>query len=82
MAQHLDTAAKADARDRALRTLAQSVGVDILVGVGTVTLAWVADADITSGAAWAALGVLVGRSALTAVASYLTRLKIAPGAAA
>ncbi len=85
MAKHLDStaldAAKADARERALRTLYQSLGVDVLVGVGVVTLDWVGGAAITSGAAWATLGVLVGKSALTSVASYLTRLKVAPTAA-
>lgn len=81
MADTLTTTAKSDALERAARTLAQSLGVDVLVGVGAVAADWLADADITSGAAWATLGVMVGKSVLTAAAAYLMRLKVAPATA-
>lgn len=75
------TAIKADARERAVRTLTTSLGIDLLVGVGIVATDWIGDADILSAAAWSTLGVLVAKSAITAVASYLVRLRVAPTAA-
>lgn len=74
-------AVKADARERAVRTLVTSLGVDVLVGVGIVASDWIGSADIRSSAAWATLGVLVAKSAITAVASYLVRLRVSPTAA-
>jgi len=76
-----DHAVKADARDRALRTLWTGLGTDVAVGTGTALALWVGNADIGSAAAWGALGILVARSALQAVASYLVRLKVSPAEA-
>lgn len=72
----------ADARDRAKRTALQALGTDLLAALGVSLSAWAADADITTQAAWAALGVMFGKSCLQIVASYLMRLKMAPADAA
>lgn len=82
MAKHrtISTTA-ADARERALRTLYTSLGVDVLVGAGVALTDWLGGADITSAAAWGVLGVMLAKSALTAVGSYLVRLKVSPKAA-
>ena len=66
---------KADAVDRSKRTLIQGVAVDALVAVAAVLLVWLPDADITSREAWAVLGVSVAKSVLTAVASYVMRMR-------
>lgn len=71
---------RADARDRALRTLWTSLGIDAVVAVGLVLNDWISTADITDGTAWAALGVLVGKSVIHSIASYVVRLKVAPAA--
>lgn len=80
MARHLDTTVKLDARDRALRTLYTSLGVDLLVAGGAVLTDWASTADLTSGAAWTLLGLTLGKTALTALGSYLVRLRVAPTA--
>ncbi|WP_263729946.1 hypothetical protein [Cellulomonas sp. SG140] len=69
---------RADARERALRTLWTSLGVDLAVAVGVVLSTWIVDADLSSPAAWTGLGLLVARSAITSVASYLVRMKVTP----
>lgn len=66
---------KADAVDRSKRTLIQGVAVDALVAACAVLLVWLPDADITSREAWAVLGVSVGKSVLTAIASYVMRIR-------
>ena len=83
MADHsaADTPARADARQRSLRTLGQGLAIDVAVAVGTATTATLAtmnDNDLLAGAAWVALGASVVKSGLTAVASYLSRLKLPP----
>lgn len=72
------TTDRADAVQRALRTLWQGFGVDAVgaIGVGLVLL--LADADVTSGVFWGALGVLVLKSLLMSLAAYLQRLRKDP----
>lgn len=66
---------KADATDRSKRTLLQGVAVDALVAACAVLLVWLPDADITKREAWAVLAVSVTKSVLTAVASYVMRVR-------
>lgn len=70
-----------DAVNRAARTLWQGLIVDALVLIG-VGLASMMDSGIdpTQPLFWAAAGGLVIKSALTATASFLVRLKVAPPA--
>ena len=72
------TVVKAAAVERGRRTLIQGLAIDLAVAVAVVLLAWLPDADLTAGEAWLALGVAVGKSLLTALASYVMRLKVAP----
>lgn len=72
------TTVKAAAVERGRRTLIQGLAIDLAVAVAVVLLAWLPDADLTAGEAWLALGVAVGKSLLTALASYVMRLKVAP----
>lgn len=69
---------KAAARERSLRTFLQGLGVDLLIAVAVVVLAQVPGADLSSGAAWIALSLAVGKSVLMAAASYVMRLKLKP----
>lgn len=69
---------KAAATERGRRTLVQGLAIDVAIAVAVVLLAWLPDADLTAGEAWLALGVAVGKSVLTAVASYVMRLKVTP----
>lgn len=76
-----DTTTKADAKQRSLRTLAQGLAIDVAVAVGTgatATLATIEGNDLLAAGAWIALGASVLKSGLTAVASYLARLKLPP----
>lgn len=57
------------------RTLWQGFIVDALVATGLGLSVLVADGDLTSPAFWSAVGLLVGKSFLTSVASWMTRLK-------
>lgn len=57
------------------RTLWQGFIVDALVAVGLGLSVLVGSGDLTSPAFWSAVGLLVGKSFLTSVASWLTRLK-------
>ncbi len=70
-----------DALNRAARTLWQGLGVDALVLIG-VGLASMLDGgvDPTTPLFWAGAGALVIKSVLTATASFLVRLKVAPRA--
>lgn len=74
-------AARADAKQRSLRTLAQGLAVDGLVAAGAATVAivttWTGD-DVLSVTSWVVLGTAVAKSVLTAVASYVARLKVPP----
>jgi len=69
---------KAAATERGRRTLIQGLAIDLGVAVAVVLLAWLPDANLTSGEAWLAVGVAVAKSVLTALASYVMRLKVAP----
>jgi hypothetical protein len=57
------------------RTLWQGFIVDALVAIGLGLSTLAATGDLTSPAFWSAVGLLVGKSFLTSVASWLTRLK-------
>ena len=57
------------------RTLWQGFIVDALVAIGLGLTVLLTDADLTSPAFWSALGLLVGKSLLTSIASWLTRMK-------
>lgn len=69
----------ADAKDRALRTGLQNVGVDVLVAAGSgLYSALDSGGDPFTGLFWSALGLSVGKTALLIIASYVMRLKKAP----
>jgi hypothetical protein len=57
------------------RTLWQGFIVDALVAIGAGLMILLATGDLTSPVFWTSLGLLVGKSLLTALASWLTRLK-------
>ncbi|MDO5500902.1 MAG: hypothetical protein Q4F67_14600 [Propionibacteriaceae bacterium] len=63
-----------DARNRALRTLIQSlaadVGIAVLIAVSTW---WSAGPDLSTRAAWVGAAVLVVKTAVTTALSYLMR---------
>lgn len=69
---------KADALNRASRTLWQGIGIDAGVAVGLGAAVLLETGDVTSPIFWGTLGVLVVKSVLTSAASYLTRLRSAP----
>jgi hypothetical protein len=72
------TGVKLDALNRALRTLYVAFGADALLLIGTGLLNLLDRVDISEGTFWTALGVLVVKSVLSALGSYLLRLKVAP----
>lgn len=72
------TSVKLDALNRAWRTLYTALGADVALLVGTGLLALLDSVEITSQAFWVGLGILVVKSILTALGSYLLRLKKAP----
>lgn len=74
------TVDKADALQRAVRTLWQGFGVDAAgaIGVGLVLL--LSTGDVLSPIFWGAVGVLVLKSLLMSLAAYLQRLRKAPAA--
>ncbi|HSU47262.1 MAG TPA: hypothetical protein VLJ40_10145 [Arthrobacter sp.] len=57
------------------RTLWQGFIVDALAAIGLGLTTLLATGDLTSPAFWSAVGLLVGKSVLTSIASWLTRLK-------
>jgi high-affinity Fe2+/Pb2+ permease len=69
---------KLDALNRFWRTLYTAFGADaaLLIGAGLLTL--LDKVDISSTEFWIGLGLLVVKSVLTALGSYLLRLKKAP----
>ena len=69
---------KADAINRAARTLYTAFGADALLLIGAGLLNLLDNVDISSRTFWIGLGVLVVKSLLTALGSYLLRLKKAP----
>lgn len=74
------TATQADAANRGYRTFLQGVAIDVAVAIAVALLAWLPDADLSSREAWIVLGTAVGKTVLTAVASYVMRLKVTPPA--
>lgn len=60
------------------RTLWQGFIVDALAAIGLGLGVLLNGGDITSPAFWTGVGILVGKSFLTAIASWLTRFKPAP----
>lgn len=58
-----------------MRTLYQGFIVDALSAIGVGLLFLLATGDLSSPVFWASVAMLVGKSFLTALASYLTRLK-------
>jgi len=69
---------KADAAQRAKRTFLQGIALDVAVAVAVALLAWLPDADLTNKQAWIILGTSLAKTVLTAVASYVMRLKVRP----
>lgn len=67
--------AKTDATNRSYRTLVQGLAVDALIAVASVLLVWLPDADLTSGEAWTVVAIAAAKSVLTAVASYVMRIR-------
>lgn len=72
------TLVRADALNRALRTLWTGFGVDAATAIGAGILLLVNEVDVNSEVFWSAAGVLVLKSIVTAFASYLVRLKVTP----
>lgn len=69
---------RTDATDRAWRTLVQGLAIDIGVATAAALLVWLPDADISSAEAWIVLGTTLAKTVLTAVASFVMRLKVDP----
>lgn len=79
MADHVaPSSVKMDALNRALRTLYVGFGVDALALIGAGLLDLLNTVEVTAQAFWVALLVLVVKSVLSALGSYLLRLKVAP----
>lgn len=66
------------AGERGRRTLWQGLALDLAIAVAVTLLAWLPDADVASSTAWVILGTALLKSVLTALASYVMRLKVAP----
>jgi hypothetical protein len=62
-----------DAQNRAWRTFLQGLLIDVVVAIAAALLVWLPDADLTSAQGWTIFGVSVGKTVLTAVASYVMR---------
>lgn len=65
-----------DARNRALRTFLQGLGLDVLVAVAMVIATVTTSADAWQG--WAVVGVSLARSVAQAAASYVMRRFLDP----
>jgi hypothetical protein len=72
------TSVKLDALNRAARTLYTAFGADALILIGAGLLTMLDTVDISSTTFWMGLGLLIVKSVLTALGSYLLRLKKAP----
>lgn len=70
-----------DARERALRTFAQGFGVDVAAGIVVALSAGIAGGIEWTSAYWVALGLAVGKSAVTAAVSYFARKLVPPAGA-
>lgn len=70
---------EADARNRALRTFLQGLGVDIAVALAlTVGPALVGSEFTWSRAYWQTLGLIAAKTVITTIVSYVTRKLIPP----
>lgn len=69
---------KADALNRAWRTLYTAFGADALILIGFGLMELLDKMDISTTTFWYSLAILVVKSLLTAFGSYLLRLKKAP----
>lgn len=78
MAAHALTITKADALQRALRTLWQGFGIDALIAIGAGLLLLLDGGDVLSPIFWGGVLVLIIKSLLVSLASYLQRLRKAP----
>ena len=72
------TVDKADAVQRAFRTLWQGFGTDALIAIGAGLVLLLDGGDVLSPVFWGGVGVLIIKSVLVALASYLQRLRAAP----
>lgn len=71
-------ATRAAAGERGRRTLWQGLGIDVAIAVAMALLMWLPDADLASRDAWLILASIVIKSGLTALASFIVRLKVPP----
>lgn len=79
MADHVaPTSVKMDALNRAWRTLYTGIILDALVLIGMGLNDLLTSADITTQQFWVTFGILIGKSLLTSLGSFLLRLKVAP----
>jgi hypothetical protein len=69
---------KLDALNRFWRTLDTAFGADALLLIGAGLLTLLDEVEISAPAFWIGLGLLVAKSVLPALGSYLLRLKKAP----
>lgn len=78
MADHAAPNVKFDALNRMWRTFYVAIGFDaaLLIGAGLTEL--LSSGDITTQTFWITFAVLVGKSVLISLASFLLRLKKAP----
>lgn len=72
---------EADARNRALRTVVQGLGIDLIAAVAVALSVAVAGGIEWTRAYWIALGLAVAKSLITAAVSYLARRAVPPATA-
>lgn len=71
-------AVRRDALNRAWRTLYTGFILDALVLIGAGVGNLILEHEVTSEAFWITLGILVLKSFMTSLGSYLLRLKVTP----
>ena len=76
-ALNIPPSAEADAKNRALRTFAQSLLVDVLAAVVLAVTPLLGSIEFTP-RYWAAIGLLAARSAITALVSWVARKVVPP----
>lgn len=65
-----------DARNRAVRTFAQGLALDVATALAALLLVWLPDADLSSRDAWIVLATGAARTVLQSIASYVMRAKL------